>query len=145
MSIRRAPVRRVLVVCLGNHCRSPLAAAALARLGPPGVQVRSAGLSSRHSGKPAHPAMIAAAARHGYDLSSHRGTQVTGHLLEWPDLILALDSTILTALRQLTGDRGRPELGLYLGDQDVPDPWGQSQDVFDRCAALIQAGASQAL
>ena len=44
MSASEPGARRVLVVCLGNHCRSPLAAAALARHGPPGTEARSAGM-----------------------------------------------------------------------------------------------------
>ena len=100
MSITQGQRHRVLVVCLGNHCRSPLAAAVLARHSPAGTDIRSAGLAGKHIGKPAHPVMIAAAARLGYDLTSHRGTQVSAQLLDWAQLILAMDTTILTALRQ---------------------------------------------
>jgi protein-tyrosine phosphatase len=143
MSPPHPPARRILVVCLGNYCRSPLAAATLARHSPPGTEVRSAGLAGKHAGQPAHPAMIAAAARIGYDLSSHRGTQITAGLLEWADLALAMDSTILARLRALTAGRDRPQLRLYLDSQDVPDPLGQPEDVFRACAALIEAGARQ--
>jgi len=82
------PARRILVVCLGNWCRSPMAAAAIARHGGPRVEVRSAGLAGKHAGQPAHPAMITAAAALGYDLAGHRAQQVTSGLLRWADVIL---------------------------------------------------------
>jgi protein-tyrosine phosphatase len=134
---------KILVVCLGNHCRSPLAAAALARHGPPGTEVRSAGLASKHQGKPAHPAMTSAAAVLGYDLSAHQGTQVTTALLDWADLILAMDNAVLTALRQLAAGRPAPPMRLYLDGADVPDPWGKDEQAFTECARLIDAAARQ--
>src|SRR5688572_4643077 len=73
-------VRRILVVCLGNHCRSPLAAAILARRGGTGVDVRSAGLAHHHIDQPAHPQMVIAAKALGYDISGHRGAQLTPQL-----------------------------------------------------------------
>jgi protein-tyrosine phosphatase len=141
VSTARRLGRRVLVVCLGNHCRSPLAAAALARHSPPGIEVRSAGLATKHQGRPAHPEMIVAAARLGYDLSAHRGVQVTTQLLGWADVVFAMDAQVLTALRQLASGTACLELRLYLDDQDVPDPWGRSAESFEECASLIEAGA----
>ncbi|MFD7026534.1 hypothetical protein ACFWAR_00660 [Streptomyces sp. NPDC059917] len=45
--------------------------------------------------------MVAAAAARGYDLSAHRATQVTDSLIDWADLVLAMDATNLTALHAL--------------------------------------------
>ncbi|MEV4703782.1 hypothetical protein [Actinoplanes sp. NPDC049316] len=83
--------RRILVVCLGNHCRSPLAAAVLARRGGSAVEVHSAGQAPQHVDRPAHPLMVAAAREIGYDLTDDRGVQLTADLLGWADLILAMD------------------------------------------------------
>ena len=143
MTKGNAGSRRVLVVCLGNHCRSPLGAAALARHGPPGTEVRSAGLAGKHQGRPAHPAMIQAAAALGYDLAGHLGTQVTAQILDWADLVLAMDGTVLAELRTLAGDRARPELRLYAEGRDVPDPWGKDAEAFNACARLIEEAARQ--
>ena len=131
------------MVCLGNHCRSPLGAAALARHGPSGTEVRSAGLAGKHQGRPAHPAMIQAAAALGYDLSGHLGAQVTDQMLDWADLVLAMDGAVLAELRVLAKDRARPELRLYAEGRDVPDPWGQDADAFSACAQLIEEAARQ--
>jgi protein-tyrosine phosphatase len=87
--------------------------------------------------------MIAAAARHGYDLRSHRGVQVSTSLLDWAELILAMDQTVLTALRQIRSAASR--LDLYLARGDVPDPWGQPDAAFEACAALIVAGSARHL
>lgn len=59
------PVRRILTVCLGNYCRSPLAAAVLTQLGGTAVEVRSAGIRDKWVGQPAHPVMVEAAAERG--------------------------------------------------------------------------------
>jgi protein-tyrosine phosphatase len=143
VSAAQAGSRWVLVVCLGNHCRSPLGAAALARHGPPGTEVRSAGLVGKHQGRPAHPAMIQAAEALGYNLAGHLGAQVTDWMLDWADLVLAMDRAVLAELRALAGDRARPELRLYAEGRDVPDPWGQDADAFSACAQLIEEAARQ--
>ena len=130
------------MVCLGNHRRSPLGAAAFARHGPPGTEVRSAGLACKHQGRPAHPAMTEAAAALGYDLAGHLGAQVTTQMLDWADLVLAMDRAVLAELRTLAGDRARPELRLY-AEGDVPDPWGKDAPAFAACARLIEEAARQ--
>jgi protein-tyrosine phosphatase len=133
--------RRILTVCKGNHCRAPLAAAVLAQHGGSAVEVRSAGLRDWHVGKPAHPVMVDVAARCGYDLSHHRGVQVSPELLAWADVVLAMDATVLAALRELTDEISASKLLLYLGDRDVPDPWKQPSEAFTACVTTVEAGA----
>jgi protein-tyrosine phosphatase len=138
--------RRILTVCLGNHCRSPVAAAVLARRGGEAVEVRSAGLLARWVGRAAHPMMVAAAAERGYDLTGHRGTLVSPELLEWADTVLAMDHTVLEALGSLADERTVPKLEPYLdGGRDVPDPWGKPDEAFTACVALIEEGAERHL
>ncbi len=133
--------RRVLTVCLGNHCRAPLAAAVLTKLGGPMIEVRSAGIRDWHVGKPAHPVMTTVASRHGYDLTGHRGVQITPDLLQWADAVLAMDNTVLEALHPIAGRDDRGKLRRYLEDQDVPDPWKQPAEAFEECLTVIEAGA----
>jgi protein-tyrosine phosphatase len=141
-----ATARKILVVCLGNHCRSPLAAAILAHRGGAAVDVRSAGLSTRRlTDEPAHPLMKIAASELGYDLTDHRGVQITTELLEWADLVLAMDQTIFTRLHQLAGPTDSAKIRLYLPANDVPDPWEKDAAAFTACAALIAAGADRHL
>jgi protein-tyrosine phosphatase len=126
---------------MGCHCRAPLAAAVLAKQGGDAVEVRSAGIRDWHVGRGAHPLMIDVAAEHGYDLSKHRGVQVSKELLAWADVVLAMDATVLSALQGLTAQKPVPEVLLYLGDRDVPDPWEKPRDVFADCLTTVEAGA----
>jgi protein-tyrosine phosphatase len=95
--------------------------------------------------------MAEVAARHGYDLGGHRGSQVGVELLGWADVVLAMDSTVLEALRQLlvpcaefTGPGGS-ELRLYLDGRDVPDPWGGDEGGFAACLAAVEGGSGRHL
>ncbi|WLQ33865.1 low molecular weight phosphotyrosine protein phosphatase [Streptomyces castrisilvae] len=135
-------MKNILTVCLGNYCRSPFAAAALARRGGWDVQVRSAGLIGKWQDQPANPAMIKAAARFGHDLSAHRAQQITLEALDWADTVLAMDTAILQTLRVICTEGNVRKLALYLGDRDVPDPMGQDDAVFNDCAVLIEAGTA---
>ncbi len=143
MTALAAP-RRILVVCLGNYCRSPLAGRVLADLGGDAVEVRSAGLIDKW--KEAHPEMTAAATALGYDLTEHKPQQVTRKLIDWADLVLAMDHTVLEQLRGIAGPDTAAEIRLYLDhDRDVPDPMGRPAAEFAACALLIEAGAAHHL
>jgi len=136
-----AAPRRILSVCLGNHCRSPLASRILADLGGDTVEVRSAGLIDKWQA--AHPEMVAAAATLGYDLTGHRPTPVTRDLIDWADLVLAMDHSVLDQLRGIAGPDSSTEMRLYLDhNRDVPDPMGRPAAEFAACALLIEAGAA---
>lgn len=137
--------RRILTVCLGNYCRSPLAAVVLAGRGGQAVVVRSAGLRTKWVGQPAHRDMLAAAAARGFDLYSHRGVHISPALMDWADLILAMDTAVLTELGTLADAHTATKLALYLGDRDVPDPFGHPYRAFVECVALIEAGVSRHL
>ena len=137
--------RRILTVCKGGHCRAPLAAAVLAHQGGQAVETRAAAIRNWHVGEGAHPAMVASAARAGYDLTGHCGVQVSPGLLDWADIVLAMDGAVLDALRELADAGTAPKLALYLEGHDVPDPWQQPDEVFTACVSVIEAGAEQHL
>ncbi|WEO92755.1 low molecular weight phosphotyrosine protein phosphatase [Streptomyces sp. FXJ1.172] len=135
-------MRKVLTVCLGNYCRSPFAALALAKRGAGALEVRSAALIGKWEGQPANEQIVEAARRLGLDLTSHRAQQLTSEMLDWADSILAMDASVLDVLREIVNDDVQPKLALYLGDRDVPDPMGKDQDAFNACAVLIEAGTA---
>ncbi|WP_405677450.1 low molecular weight phosphotyrosine protein phosphatase [Streptomyces sp. NBC_01511] len=137
--------RRILTVCYGNICRSPLAAAVLVQLGGDNVDVRSAGIRDKWAGKSAHATMLTAAAEHGFDLRGHRARQVDSDIMRWADTILCMDASNLAALGELADEHTAGRIALYLGDRDVPDPFGQPGDAFDRCIDMIVAGAARHL
>jgi protein-tyrosine phosphatase len=135
---------RILTVCLGNICRSPYAASVLAHHGGVTMSVRSAGLRGKWAGGPAHARMLHVATARGYDLTGHRAVQVSSALLEWADLVLAMDRVVLGELRGRTGPN-IGQLALYLGNRDVPDPYGGDENAFTACADLIEEAAPQHL
>ncbi|KRV47401.1 protein tyrosine phosphatase [Wenjunlia vitaminophila] len=137
--------RRLLTVCLGNHCRSPVAALVLGELGGRAVEVRSAGTRDKWVGHPAHTQMVHAAAAAGYDLTAHRGVHLNRGLLEWADIVLAMDAGILAVVRALAGEVTGTTLGPYLEDRDVPDPWGKEPAAFADVVRLIEDGAPRNL
>lgn len=137
--------RRLLVLCHGNICRSPFAAALLAtRL--PAREVRSAGLKAGH-GNPADPTAAVCASRLGVSLAAHRSQRVDAELLAWADLILVMQGCHAAAIRRewpQFASRVRL-LGDFLPDPPhlLPDPWGEPEPVFDRVFARTVTAVDQ--
>ncbi len=134
---------RVLMVCLGNICRSPTAEAVLrhklAAAGLDGhVEVDSAGTGSWHVGDPPDPRSQRHAARRGYELSALRARQVCEADFERFDLVLAMDEDNLAELVRLQPDGGRAELRLFAG-RPVPDPYAGGPAGFEAVLDLVEA------
>lgn len=113
----------VLVVCVGNICRSPLAAALLSQACPD-IRVSSAGLGAV-VGADADPTMSAAAQEIGVDLSAHVGTQLTRRLATAYDLILVMQSAHRDEIRKLYPEvAGRTLLlGQWVDGLEITDPY----------------------
>jgi protein-tyrosine-phosphatase len=127
------PLYRVLFVCAGNTCRSPLAAAALSRaLGDDGrrVEIQSAGV-------------IEVAKANGLDLDAHRAQRVSIPLLERADLVLALGPGELEVVRRMSPDAGRrahllPDFDCeHPTGEGVPDPFGGSREAYEECLRRV--------
>ena len=108
--------RRILFVCMGNICRSPMAEAVMRSLVErAGMQesvfVDSVGTHDYHVGEPPDPRAQAAALRHGYDISGLRARQLASEDFERFDLLLAMDFNNLACLR----DRCPPGLAEKIG------------------------------
>jgi protein-tyrosine phosphatase len=134
---------RLLMVCLGNICRSPTAEAVLrqklaaAGLGEQ-VAVDSAGTGGWHVGDPPDARSQRHAASRGYDLSTLRARRVAEADFERFDLILAMDENNLADLQRLRPPHGRAELRLFAG-QPLPDPYGGGAAEFEQVLDLIEA------
>jgi len=131
---------RILVVCAGNICRSPLAEALLRRaLGARGVEaeVTSAGLSAE-PGLPASDGLGPAARSRGVDLSRHRSRRLQASDLREADIVL-----VMTAAQQAAGARLEPgdsSKVWLLGEADIADPYMGNARTYEVCAAEIEAG-----
>jgi protein-tyrosine phosphatase len=136
-------VIRVLMVCLGNICRSPTAEAVLrAKLEAAGlgerVVVDSAGTGDWHIGSPPDARSQRHAAKRGYDLSSLRGRQVAEADFHRFDLMLAMDQDNLADLRRLAPEgASRAELLLF-AHVEVPDPYTGGEAGFERVLDLVE-------
>lgn len=125
--------KRILVVCTGNICRSPVAAAMLQQ-GGGDIEVVSAGLGAGKGG--AEQRMAALAKADGYDLSQHQARQVDRKLLAEADLVL-----VMSAKQRQLIVRSWPEMlgktllfGMWrtdkpINERDIPDPYQRSDEV----------------
>jgi protein-tyrosine phosphatase len=151
----RPPVSEfsVLMVCLGNICRSPTAEgvlrAKLERLGlGERVRVESAGTHGEKGGAPDARA-VAAAAKRGYELSQIRSRRVVTADLAAYDLVLAMDSDNLAFLRAAAPLEVHGRLRLLLsgdatdGPRDVPDPYYGGPAGFEHVLDLIEAACDK--
>jgi protein arginine phosphatase len=141
-------MRRVLIICTGNQCRSAAAAAILEKLAREAgveVEVLSAGTHAWDD-IPAQPETIAAARGRGYDLARHRSRPITRALLQNVDVVLAMAGTHVRWLAAVDPQapvqlfkpycEGRAAAG---DDDDIPDPVGQPLDVHERCVGDIES------
>lgn len=144
------PALAVLMVCMGNICRSPTAEGVLrARLDAAGlaeqVRVDSAGTHGYHVGDPPDPRAQRHARSRGVDLSALRARRVAEADFDRFDLILAMDEDNLAELERLRpeGHPNRPRLLLefarrHAGVREVPDPYYGGPDGFDRVLDLVE-------
>lgn len=134
-------IETILVVCEGNVCRSPMAAALLAAA-LPGVKVVSCGVNAL-IGKSATPMALEVMRERGFDINEHRAQQISRSLCVEADLILVMDRD----QRRFLEDRYPFARGkvFRLGEHDnfdILDPYRQPRFVFERCARLIETGIS---
>lgn len=142
----------ILMVCLGNICRSPTAEGVLrARLQQAGLDERarvdSAATGNSHVGHAPDERAIACAARHGIDISTQRARRLALEDFDEFDVILCADRTILhdARIRKPRTAHAQVELLLDwggLGKKDVPDPYTGSSRDFEHAFKLIDAAAS---
>ena len=142
----------VLMVCLGNICRSPLAeglfrhhvaAAGLEH----GYRIDSAGTGGWHVGSSPHEGSVDIAQRHGIDITDQCSRQVTAaELSDW-DWIIAMDGSNLKNLLRLGADPNRTRLLLGFTppgyDRNVPDPYYEGG--FDRVYQMIDEACAHML
>ncbi|KWI25695.1 low molecular weight protein-tyrosine-phosphatase [Burkholderia stagnalis] len=140
------PVTTLLVVCIGNVCRSPMAEA-LFRARLPGIDVQSAGIGAR-DGQAADPHAVDLMRARGFDITPHRARRLLPSLGARADLILAMDldqkrwlEHYLPALRGRVFRLGTPVASTGQPDGfDVPDPYLGPRASFEHSLRLIERG-----
>jgi len=140
------------MVCLGNICRSPMAAAVAAAMAEAAglgdrVFVQSFGTAGYHHGEHADPRAEAALRRRGWTAGAHRGRLLRPADIASHDLVLCADKSNVAAVRRLARS-GSAATKIRLlraydpeaspGDDEVPDPWAGDDAEFDRVLVLIE-------
>ena len=140
---------RVLMVCMGNICRSPMAEAVLRRkLADAGlgrqVQVGSAGTLGAHRGSPPDPRGVQRAGLRGYAMAGQKSRPLRADDFSRFHLLLGMDQDNLAVLQERCPPDLSPGLGLLLDYapalpvREVPDPYYASAEAFDHALDLIE-------
>ena len=140
-------IERVLMVCLGNICRSPMAAVILAKRfanwGVPRAVVESAGITAM-VGHPADPQAVEIMGERGLDLAPHRARQLTPELARSFELILVMEASQQRAVEAIDRSaRGRVHRVGRMGGFDVSDPYRRGRAAFEQAATLIDRGLDE--
>jgi protein-tyrosine phosphatase len=131
------PPKRILMVCLGNICRSPLAEGILRD-------------KARAAGRAPHPLSIKVARNNGIDISNQRARRFTAADFQRFDKIYAMAGDVIDEMRRIAGrqfDASKVDLlmnEVHPGrNEDVPDPWYGPEPGYHEVYALIDHAADQ--
>ncbi len=138
-------IRHILVVCVGNICRSPMAEALLreALRGQEEITVESAGLGAL-VGHPADEHAVELMSEQGVDITAHRARQLHPDMVAAADLILVMETGHKTSID--TADptvRGKVYRICEWQGRDVPDPYRQPREAFEEALGLIEQGVQE--
>lgn len=138
---------RILMVCLGNICRSPLAEGILQdKAHKAGLQwsVESAGTNGYHTGEAPHQLSQKVARLNGINISLQRSRKFTASDYEQFDIVYAMAADVVDDMRRIAGENFNAEKTLLLlnelhpgRDMDVPDPWYGTEPGYHEVYALI--------
>ena len=126
------PPQHVLVVCLGNICRSPMGEGILRRhIQTQGLRIKvdSAGTNGYHDGESPDRRAQQEMRRHGIDISKQSSRKILQGDFEKFDLILVMDQSNIRDVLQLAGNRDdwQSKIHMFVDDENVPDPFMAGQ------------------
>lgn len=142
----------ILMVCLGNICRSPLAEGILqqkAEAAGLNWTVDSAGTNGLHDGEPPHRLSQRVAAQNNIDISRQRSRTFRAADLDRFDVIYAMAGDVMEEIRRVAGPRYDPSRIRLFGDinhpgeaLDVPDPWYGGEAGYHEVFRLLEEGCT---
>ncbi len=136
--IEKLMQRKILFVCSGNTCRSPMAAGLARSMWPNDVVVQSAGTFTRGGGAASEHA-VTAAAELGVDLSGHRSAGLDMGMIHEADVIYGMTQRHVDAVLAMAPDAANKTELLDMNGRDVDDPYGGDLATYQACARQLQA------
>ena len=134
---------KILVVCVGNICRSPTGEALLKKL-LPHKDIRSAGVQALVGHAADEQAKKVALIR-GVEMQEHVAAQLDIQMCQEADLILVMETSHINAVENICQTvRGKVMLfGQWLSNKEIADPYRQSDDMFELVYQQIEAAANK--
>jgi protein-tyrosine phosphatase len=146
---------KLLFVCLGNICRSPLAEGIFrAKTEAAGLEweIDSAGTAGYHVGEAPHPLSQKTAKLHGIDISSQKCRQFKASDMDTYDRIYAMDLENFEEIKRISKEKWKPEKtdlllnSLFPGkNKSVPDPWYGEESGYHEVYHLIERACDKIL
>ena len=148
LQLHQKSVVQILFVCTGNTCRSPIAdglfkkywaekiGCKVDQLEQMGYKILSAATLSM-AGVSVSDESVVACQKRGVDISEHRSRGISERLIEESDLIFTMGKSHRNIVLGICPE-AEEKCFLLAGDKDVPDPIGQSQAIYDKCADMIE-------
>ena len=142
-------MKKILFVCHGNICRSPMAEYVMKYLVEQAqltdqFLIASAATSTEEIGNPVYPPARRKLAEHGISCNGHAARQMTRADYSRYDLLIGMDSANLRNMTRIAGGDPEGKIRPLLYDKDVADPWYTGnfeatwQDVLRGCQALLE-------
>lgn len=130
----------IMIVCIGNICRSPIGEVVLQHHNPK-LNVFSSGLGAL-VGKPADPMSVKLMQEQGINLDNHCAQQINSVLVSASDLILTMEKKHVDAIQaKFPESRGKVHLiGKWENNQEIPDPYRKDRAAFEFASTLIESG-----
>ncbi|MCK5856771.1 MAG: low molecular weight phosphotyrosine protein phosphatase [Bacteroidales bacterium] len=144
-------MKKILMVCLGNICRSPMAEgivrAEFAKYGID-IQVDSAGTAAYHVGEEADERGQAELAKHGIDISDERAMKLSPYHMDEYDMIYAMDRSNFADILAITKDNEeRKKVDMFMNlaypgkNISVPDPYYDGDEGFVKVYSMLKESA----
>ena len=140
---------RILFVCHGNICRSPMAEFVMKKLvreagRERGFVIASAATSTEELGNPVYPSARRMLARHGIDCAGKRAVQLRRADYDQYDLLLGMDRWNMKNILRIVGGDPKGKVRLLLPGREIDDPWYTGdfdtayRDILEGCTALLE-------
>ena len=138
-------MKRVICVCLGNICRSPLAEGILKakaqELNVP-LEIASAGTAGYHIGSRADKRSEKVGKRHNVDISNHKAQKFKADHFDEFEIILVMDQMNYSDVSSLArSSEDLKKINLYLIEEDVEDPYYGEEDGFEKMYHILESKA----